>query len=319
MNTIPTIFNQRSINRTVLGGRQRPAQVKMNVSVILINSQGSHLRLKNLEMLDRCGFEKIISMEPNSDNYNLEDFVNKCPSVKFIVPQEDVTTGDLINIGMEEVKSDYVLVLKDSLALSTLRLSPNAFQRLVERKQYCYVPRIFVDKNQVLPINMIPHVQKGMLKIESVSNMLDNTPTLYPYDFLGLYNRQKFIQLGGFDYTIESPYWQNLDLALRAWLWGENIRITTTFGLSYLENAPVEDATSYLSQFRFYLKNLAPQFKLDHGEIPVSTLFRMIPRSACGLVETINQFKDARRWVEMNQYRFKTDTSNLILNWGSEK
>ena len=45
----------------------------------------------------------------------------------------------------------------------------------------------------------------------------------------------------------------------------------------------------------------------------------MIPRSACGLVETINQFKDARRWVEMNQYRFKTDTSNLILNWGSEK
>ena len=56
MNTIPTIFNQRSINRTVLGGRQRPAQVKMNVSVILINSQGSHLRLKNLEMLDRCGF-----------------------------------------------------------------------------------------------------------------------------------------------------------------------------------------------------------------------------------------------------------------------
>ena len=117
MNTIPTIFNQRSINRTVLGGRQRPAQVKMNVSVILINSQGSHLRLKNLEMLDRCGFEKIISMEPNSDNYNLEDFVNKCPSVKFIVPQEDVTTGDLINIGMEEVKSDYVLVLKDSLAL----------------------------------------------------------------------------------------------------------------------------------------------------------------------------------------------------------
>ena len=166
---------------------------------------------------------------------------------------------------------------------------------------------------------MIPHVQKGMLKIESVSNMLDNTPTLYPYDFLGLYNRQKFIQLGGFDYTIESPYWQNLDLALRAWLWGENIRITTTFGLSYLENAPVEDATSNLSQFRFYLKNLAPQFKLDHGEIPVSTLFRMIPRSACGLVETINQFKDARRWVEMNQYRFKTDTSNLILNWGSEK
>ena len=319
MNTIPTTFDEHQITRTIIGGKPNGNPDVLNISVILLNNSGSHFKINVYKNLLECKFESIISIEHDPNNSTIDDISKKMPEIKFIIPQEETTNGELINLAMAEIKSDYVLVLKDSLALSTLRLNSNAFQRLVERKQYCYVPRIFVDKNQVLPINMIPHVQKGMLKIESVSNMLDNTPTLYPYDFLGLYNRQKFIQLGGFDYTIESPYWQNLDLALRAWLWGENIRITTTFGLSYLENAPVEDATSNLSQFRFYLKNLAPQFKLDHGEIPVSTLFRMIPRSACGLVETINQFKDARRWVEMNQYRFKTDTSNLILNWGSEK
>lgn len=319
MNTIPIIFNQRSINRTVLGGKQRPAQPKMNVSAILINTHGSHLRIKNLEILQRAGFEKIISMEPNGDNYNLEDFVNKFPDVKFIVPQEDVTTGDLINIGMEEVSSDYVLVLNDSLSLSAFRISPVAIQKLADRKQYCYVPRLFIDKTQTLPINLIPHVEKGVLKVEAVESLQDNTPTLYPCDFIGLYNRQKFIQLGGYDYTLESPYWQNLDLSMRAWLWGERISITTTLGLSYLENAPVEDVTSNLSQFRFYLKNLAPNFVLDHGEIPFKTLFRMFRRSACGFVETINQFKDARNWVEKNQYRFKTDASLLISNWGSEK
>ena len=319
MNTIPLIFNQRSINRTVLGGKQKPAQVKMNVSVILINTHSSHLRLKNLEVLQRAGFEKIISMEPNGDNYNLEDFVNKCPDVKFIIPQEKVTVGDLINIGMEEVNSDYVLVINDSLSLSNFRLSPVSIQKLIDRKQYCFVPRLFIDKNQTLPVNLIPHVEKGVLKIEAVDSLQDNTETLYPYDFIGLYNRQKFIQLGGFDYTIESTYWQNLDLAMRSWLWGERTSITTSFGLSYLEDAPVEDATSNVSQFRFYLKNLAPRFILDHGEIPCKTLLRMIRRSACGFVETINQFKDARNWVKKNQYRFKTDASLLISDWGSKR
>lgn len=319
MNSIPLIFSQRSINRTVLGGKQRPSKIKMNVSVILINKHGSHLRVKNLEVLERCGFEKIVSLEPNLENYNLENFASKFPSVKFIIPQEKVTIGDLINIGMEEVQSEYVLVLNDSLGLSSFRLSSVAMQKLAERKQYCFVPKMFVDKNQTLPINLIPHVEKNILKIEAVDSLQDNTPTLYPYDFIGLYNRQKFIQLGGFDYTIESSYWQNLDLAMRAWLWGERISITTVLQLAYLEDAPIEDATSNVSQFRFYLKNLAPVFKLDHGEIPLKKFFKMFRRSACGFAETINQFNDAKNWVFKNQYRFKTDASLLISNWGSQK
>lgn len=318
MNSIPTIFNQRLVNCTILGGK-KATNAKMSVSVILINSQGSHLRIQNLEALERCGFEKIISIEPNIDNYNFDEFVKKFPQVKFIIPQEKVTDGDLINIGMGEVSSEYVLVLRDTLAISSFLLTSNAAQKLMSKKHFCYVPRIFIDKTHPFPINFIPNVHKGQLKVETIEQILDGVPTLYPFDCIGLYNRQKFIQLGGYDYTIESPYWQNLDLAVRAWLWGEQIKITTTFGLSYLEDVPVEDAAGNLSQFRFFLKNLAPVFKNDHGEIPVSVFFRMIRRSPCGLVETYNQFKDARNWVEKNQYRFRKDASSLIADWGTEK
>ena len=77
MNSIPSIFNEREINRTILGGKRNSAEAKMDVSVILLNSGGSHLRLQNLENLQNCGFEKVISMETNSENYNFEDFINK--------------------------------------------------------------------------------------------------------------------------------------------------------------------------------------------------------------------------------------------------
>lgn len=319
MNTIPTTFNERLINRTILGGKRNSSQAKMKVSVILINSSGSHLRIQNLENLQKCGFEKIISMELNPSSYNLEEFVNRFPGVKFIVPQEKVTDGDLINIGMEETDSDYVLVLRDTIAISNFVLLPNTAQKLMEKSVFCSVPRLSLDKNQFLSTNFIPAFGKGRLKVESVETIADGIPTLYPLDYIGLYNRKKFIQLGGFDYTIESAYWQNLDLAFRAWLWGEKILLTSTFSLSYLENPPVEDATSNLGQFRFYLKNLTPVFKLDHGELPSSALFRLLRHSPCGTVETIRQFNDAKDWVKKNQYRFKTDATQLISDWGNEK
>ena len=319
MNTIPYIFNARQINRTVLGGKRNPLQAKMPVTAILLNSGGSHFRIQNIENLQNCGFEQIISMETNSQNYNFEDFVNKFPTVKFIIPQEEVTDGDLINIGMEECSSQYVLVLRDTLQISNSVLMPNVAQKLIEKNHFCYVPRILFDRTQSFPMVFVPFVNRGILKIESYSNIVDGIPTLYPFDFLGLYNRNKFIQLGGFDYTIKNPYWQNLDFAFRSWLWGEKISVTTTIQLSYLENNPVEDTSGDISQFRFYLKNLAPVFKLDHGEIPNSALFRTLFRAPCGFLETVRQFEDAKKWVLKNQYRFKMDGVALISSWGSEK
>ena len=318
MNSIPSIFNEREINRTILGGKRNSAEAKMDVSVIPLNSGGSHLRLQNLENLQNCGFEKVISMETNSENYNFEDFINKFPNTKFIIPQEKVTDGDLINIGMAETDSKYVLVLRDTIQISSFILTSNTAQKLIEKDAFCYVPRMAIDEKS-LSVNFMPSVQKGVFKVDSTPTVTDMLTTLYPLDYIGMYNRQKFIQLGGFDYTIESPYWQNLDLAFRAWLWGEKIHVTTGFQISYSGESPVEDTTSNLSQFRFYLKNLAPVFKLDHGELPKSAFLRTLRRSPCGFIETLHQFNDAVSWTQKNQYRFKMDAAALISSWGEIK
>lgn len=315
MNIIPSIFNERQIKCAILGGKENNKDALIPISVILLNSGGIHQRLQNLENLLKNGFEDIISVETNSESYNMEDFVKKFPSVKFIIPLEKATQGDILNIGMREIKSDYVLVLRDTINITPTLLGSRIATKIVETNQYCIVPHLVMNNMQSLPIQFIPLVEKSVLRIKS-SSVSDGKPTLYPFDFIGIYNRKKFIQLGGFDYTILNPYWQNLDLSFRAWLWGEKISLLTGMQLSYSDKVLPEDSTPDFSQIIFYLKNMLPHYKVDHGVIPFSSLFVFMRRSSAGPIETYSQFKNASRWVKINQFRFKRDAHDLLSNWG---
>ena len=316
MNTIPLIFNQRQINRALLGGNEKMPNVQLNIAVLLLNSEGNQYRIQTLESLSKCGFKSIVSFEKNLENYSLDDLSHRFPYVKFIVPLEPVTDGDLVNIGMSEVDADYVLVIRDSLSISHNTLTVRLAERLLAENPYCVVPRLMYPYAPSFPIVFTPSVQNSMLEVESNVTVTDGMPTLYPFDFIGLYNRRTFIQLGGFDYTITSGYWQNLDLSFRAWLWGERITVSTVFNLMYQEEPPSVDTTANLGSSRFYLKNLVPEFVDDHGMIPLSSFWVFLRRSSCGFFETVRQFSDARYWTDKNKYRFRMDATYLVEHWG---
>ena len=300
----------------MLGGKDAMPPVQMRLSVILLNKGGRHYRMQNLENLLRCGFESIVSFEADPDNYNIEEFAQRFPCVKFVVPLEKATDGELINIGMSEVKSDYVLVLRDSLAISECVITPRLAAKLIENQPFCIAPHLLSPSAPSFPNVFVPTVRNSELVVEPSTTLADGIDTLFPFDCIGLYNRQKFIQLGGYDYTILPPYWQNLDLSFRAWLWGERITLSTVFNLSYLEEPPANDITTNLYSSRFYLKNLLPRFVNDHGVIPRSLFFVYYRRSSCGFFESLSQFGDARYWVEKNKYRFRFDAPYLVENWG---
>ncbi len=320
MNTIPLIFNERPVNCTILGGTEIRANVKIPVSVLLLNQGQSHMRIQNIENLINCGFDQIISMESDIENYNLEDFVQQFPSVKFIIPLERVTEGELINMAMKEFTSDYVLVIKNTVSITSRMLSPTHAMKLMGRDIFCNVPRLMMQDNmQGLPVNFTPVVKHSALRVESSVSVSDGMDTLYAFDNIGLYNRKKFIMLGGFDYTITTRYWQNLDLFMRAWLWGEKTRVSTAFQIAYADDVPVEDCPPDLCQLRFYLKNMVVRFKEDHGEIPAASFLPFFSRSSCGFLESLRQFKDARAWVRKNQYRFRYDAPELVKSWGNLK
>lgn len=317
MNTIPTIFKEHQISRTVIGGKKNESKSKLNISVILLNTKGGHLQIQNYEKLLSCDFSTIISVEPDCENYNIEEISKRYPSIKFVIPLENVSDGELINSCMDEIDSDYVLVIRDTMRIPSGLILNNLAQRLINSASYCLVPSLVDIDGQSISINYIPGAQKGRFVVETDELIQDGLDTLLPYDYVGLYDKKRFLNLGGYDWTITSSFWQNADLSLRAWLWGEKIQITTLFQLQYKEEVSVPDMTTDFSYIRFYLKNILPKFKSDHGTMPFYLFFVFLRNSGCGFVEALKQFRSAQKWIEINKFRFCKDVQNLIESWGN--
>ena len=319
MNIIPLTFDEHQIKRRVIGGLEYVGSDALNISVILLNTSASHFKYHVFENLIACKFNSIVSIENNAENFSTDDIVKKFPSVKFIMPLEKATDGEMINLAMSEIKSDYVLVLRDSLYIPSGVILKNLAEHLMQENLYCLVPRLMDKNKNGLSTRFSPGAEKSHFVIDSSFLVTENVRTLYPLDYIALYNRKKFIQVGGFDYTITSSYWQNLDLALRSWLFGEETKLTTLLQFSYIDEVPVEDKTINMDYIRYFLKNEVPRFKNEHASIRNSSFFKFYNHSSCGIFEARKQFKLAKDWVEKNKYRFKMDLQTLVSGWSQEK
>ena len=315
MSFIPSTFDEHQINMTVLGGKVSNSPETLNISVILLNSSASHLKFNVFENLLGCHFRSIISIEHDSENYSTEDISRKFPDIKFFIPLEKASDGELINLAMSEIDSDYVLVLRDSLYIPSGVVLANLAERLTGEKKYCIVPRLMDKNKNGLHTLLTPGAEKSHFVIDSSSFVTEGKKTIYPKDYVALYDRKKFIQLGGFDYTIKTPYWQNLDLAMRSWLWGEETCLTTMLQFSYIDEPPVDDRTINMDYLRYYLKNEVPKYKAQQAYIKNTSFLKFLFHSSCGYLEAKRQFKVAKQWVEKNKYRFKMDLQTFIKNW----
>lgn len=314
MSTIPSIFNDHQIRRAMVGGKENLDENALNIAVILLNSSGSHFKTHIFENLLQCNFKQIVSVENRLSNFT-DDISKKYPTIKFIIPQEETTDGELINLAMAEISTEYVLVLRDTINIPTGVILSHLAESLTKDKIYCVVPRLFDSHKNSVSCTYSPGVSNNHFIVESSTAMADGKKTLYPSDYIALYNREKFIQLGGFDWTIKSSYWQLLDLFVRSWLWGEETRLTSLLQFSYIGENPVENRTVNIDYLRYYLKNEMPKIKLEMGYIKKSSFLPFLFRSSCGVLEARRQFNEARIWVEKNKYKFKTDLTTFTENW----
>ncbi len=318
MSTIPLTFNENLSSCTLLGGKEKLDRIKYPVSVLLLGRNPGSFKEQSLDVLVNSGFESIITIETTKDNFKLESYVRKFPQIKFIVPQEKLSVGEMINLGMYECVSEYLLVLWDDIVLKNQFFTDLLFNKILATQCTCFCPVFTNSLMQNIPVQMQPVIEKGSFEVVHSQVIYDNTPTLFPFDFIGVYNKKKFINLSGFDTTIKSSYWQNLDFSVRSWLWGEKIISSPLFRFSYDISEPILDSTVDSSYFRFYLKNIAPVYKIDCGYIPKSYFFQFHRRSSLSFSDALKEFKIVRNWVAKNSFRFKMDINQLTAEWNKE-
>jgi hypothetical protein len=318
MTSIPQSFVDHPLVHTSIGGGiASDSPDSLSVTVVLITVGTHQYRDQDIGALTTGDFAAVFSVETGRDNYHLEDLARRFPQVKFLVLPENATLGDCINAAVAEAATDYLLVLRDTLKITPPILNPRSLPVAVAAAPVISVPRLVTRSLQPLPVHFCPGIVKKRFTVDVSAQATEGDKTLFPFDFIGLYQREKFIALGGFDHTITAPYWQLLDFSLRAWLRGDEIRINPRIVLGYDTDFPESDTTVNAAYFRFYLKNIAPERKNTRTVIPERLFFRFWHQSRENYFDARRLFRDARRWVAANSDAFTGDIISLTEAWDS--
>jgi len=329
MNTIPTTFNERIPSYTVIGGKERLGST--GLSAILLNRGRCYTRRNLFYDLEKTGFDMVVSVEPTPPSYDIDVLAERFPFVRFVLLQQPISLGEQINLAVSEIDSPLFFVLWNDLKI----IAGGGAHRMAERltysddsagenkekklfKRLCTVPVIQTSRFETLPTLMVPALQRTKIRTLFLSPTSEGLPSVYPFDGVGIYDRERFIRLGGYDGTFKSAYWQLMDFGFRAYLWGEEISSTQALKLSYESSVPAEENKGGVDYNRFYLKNLAPLFQGDSAQLPLRRFPGFLLQTDGSIFAAWDDFSETRRWVNANRFRWHCDHRAIVKRWDLE-
>lgn len=318
MSSIPTIFNRPVIPHTVIGQPGfGPGRHGLKVSVVLLNRGARVFREETLRDLSAQGWSEIISMEEPSNTADFEDLAQKYKNLKFLLLSRTATPGEQINLGIQEAKGDGVLVLWNDMVVPEVNFYPKSLKNWAEPEVLCIAPEIKSRDGVEIPTVSVPGLQRRRIRILCLPPEADSAASLAPFDYVGLYNRMKFLSSGGYDPLIANPYWQRMDFGMRSFLWGEKILVNRGMKVNYLRDIPVQETSFDFSYRAFSLKNLLLSYEGQGAVLRNSRFWTFLWASGLNPVKAWKLFESTRIWVETHRYRFRTDARTLVETWGS--
>ncbi len=232
---------------------------------------------------------------------------------------ESSSPGAQIDAAFREALSDHIFVLHGDMQITASSISSRVFSKIAERERLCAVPVFRDASGEELPtaIGPVPG-RNGSFETQPSAAGGREAPTLCVWDYSGIYRREKHLAIGGFDADILEPWWQKLEYGLRAWLWGEELRTHPALRVSYLDEPPSEDSSPGPGYRRFFLKTLAVKRRGDFARLPRSRWAAYRRSSGESASATRESFREIRRWVEANRFRFMIDAAQLteLWDWG---
>ena len=326
MNTIPITSKHHQIPYTVIGGKKQDklARYPEKFTLLILNRQSRIYKQEMFSDFEKLGFGEILSLEGPGSSYDLEHLTRRFPRVRFLQFGEEetggrqTTIGEKINIGFEEAKGRFVCVIWNDLRFRSGIIPPSVFEEIQTDPVLCRVPRLHDPKGEDIPSLQGPAFYKSTLKIVPVEFGSAPSPSIYPFDYIGFYDKEKFLLSGGFDGTIKSHYWQILDFGFRNFMWGEQILSHPAFRLDYLSDPPGFNTSTENGYKKFFLKNLAVRFQRDSGVLSKWKFPRFYFKSGLPFFQALQEFKEVREWVSTNKYRFAQDAISITDLWRIE-
>ncbi len=244
------------------------------ISVIVPTYQNKKQLLTNLKhnipFLTGC---EIIIVNDNPTQ-SLKDDLKQFASVTLIENKKNLGFGPTVNRGVEKAMNPYVMLLNDDVQLSddTYRKSLDYFKKnpLLFALSFAQTGEgdVMVGKNRL-------YWSRGILQHSAVDNSQEGI-NAWAEGGACVIQKDKFMELDGFDSVYSPFYWEDIDLSYRAWKRGYQILFTPKIKVKHQHESTIGthfskryiQAIAYRNQFIFIWKNIS-----DPGLILIHILF----------------------------------------------
>ncbi|MDA3851552.1 MAG: hypothetical protein PF447_09795 [Spirochaetaceae bacterium] len=319
MNTTAITFERNNLEYTFMSGNQEDRSLlkPSGLSILLMNRGDKPFRKDLLHQLSQLGTREIISVETSKNRINPEELQRELPLVKLLFFQSKAHWGEMINIGIKESLGEFVFLIWNDMDINSYSISSRVFSKIEERQDFCTLPWLYDQKGELYPSRFLPSYGKDkQLKMLPLPPEEELPRSLFPLDYVGIYQRDKFLRAGGYDGNIKSSYWQLMDLGFRAAMGNQRIAFHSALKVHCKEEIPSLNISVDQDYIQFYLKTLALKIRNGQARLPISHLFSLWFKTPLSFRQSVSRIKEIRRWVKAKQYHFCFEAMDLINHWG---
>lgn len=249
-----------------------------SVSVIVPTRVGKeHFETENFSSLikeiDTYGRDvtELVIIDDNSGT-DLGPLVKRQYShAKIIRNEAGLGFGASVNKGVKSAEGKLVLILNDDMKLSSGFIEPLTKWFEISDKTFAVTSKSMVNskgmKNESISMASI---DDGLFKVlqaglDDNPDKFDQPATIFhAHGGASMFNREKFLILGGFDELYHPFYWEDVDLSFRAWRkgWkiiyepGATLLHSSHSTIGKLHSSGKQDLIYYRNMHLFIMKNL---------------------------------------------------------------
>jgi len=192
------------------------------VSIIIPNFNGKELLKENLPSLLKatCDNNEIIVVDDGSTDGSAEFIRSSYPDIKLLRLEKNQGFGTACNHGIKESKNRLIYLLNNDI-----RVGQNFLQPLLTHFQKDDI--FAVRSREVSPdlgavdfdVLIYADFKFGIFwyRYERTHRLKDAVPTLFADGGHTMFDKEKFLILGGFDALYRPFYWEDWDISYRAW------------------------------------------------------------------------------------------------------
>ncbi|PIZ64779.1 hypothetical protein COY14_03930 [Candidatus Roizmanbacteria bacterium CG_4_10_14_0_2_um_filter_36_9] len=257
----------------------------MNISVVIPTFR-NHKQLvlnliKNLPFLDYCQVI-IVNDDPNQ---SIQKLINQFTKIILIENHTNLGFPGAVNIGVSNANNEFVMLLNDDVILRD-----DYFKKTIE--EFSRNPSLFavsfaqVEKDGIIGGKNILYYKNGFIMHNKAPNIIKGR-TAWAEGGSMIFNKDKFIKLGGFDKIYSPFYWEDIDLSYRAWKAGYEIVFDPEIVVDHKHESTIGsnfsrtkiNSIAYRNQLIFFWKNI------DDSKMRISHISAVLRQFMIGLIK----------------------------------